>query len=707
MKRENTGKGLIHGVTMPLKIHHLLRCVDFFAMAAYVRVRFIPRKSRSLNLRHFERYRFSGLFAARSVLGFTLLAAAVGAAPAPPPAAGQEKQISLGEVVVTATRTPVALRHLPDSVTVITAEELEERGVTDLYQALDGYPSADIEHGGWLGQFSQMRLRGAKNADTAVLFNGVRLYDPTFPANDFGDLWSYLGVENVERIEVIRGPQSALYGSNAMAGAIQVFTPRGGGPTRAAVKGEYGRYETWKGTAELRGSAGPLGYALGARGVNTGGLYRDSEYRNGTLDANLNAAPFRRSARPWLRDLGVDLNLRYTDAFVNATEWDYLSSTALNDPGNQVRQDLWVTSLRFTGTALPWWDWSLILGYNSSRRAFLDEDDGVLGIRPDGTPVTDSFLNDLYRGKTWPVILQNDFRFRNLATLTIGADYYGEKGEFSSESAWGSGRFTEDVDTAAGYANLLLLLLDERLALSAGGRLDHHEEFGTHGTWKAGASLGLPLGFRLKGNLATGFRAPSLYNLFDPSYGNPDLNPEESTGGDVGIEQEILGGKARWEAVYFNTHYTERISFDFATSTYFNSGTANASGLELVTEVRPWSWLRVGANYTYTEGQENNEENLAMVSRHKAGLRARARWEDLTLGLSLQYTGRRPSYDQQTFSADHLRVDLTLGYDLTDTVRLFGRAENLLDADYQAVPGYRSPGLAVLAGVQLTAGAAK
>ncbi len=120
--------------------------------------------------------------------------------------------------------------------------------------------------------------------------------------------------------------------------------------------------------------------------------------------------------------------------------------------------------------------------------------------------------------------------------------------------------------------------------------------------------------------MATGFRAPSLFNLYHPRYGNPDLEPEESTGGDLGLEQDLFGGRLRWEAVYFNTHYEDRIGFNYTTWSYYNSGTANVSGLETVIEARPYAWLQISINYTYTEGQEDKYENLALVPQHKVGL---------------------------------------------------------------------------------------
>ena len=617
-------------------------------------------------------------------------------------AAGLEAQEmkELGEVVVTATRAPVDLLKLPDSVSVITREDIDRREIQGLYQALETYPSISIKHNGWLGQWGYVRLRGGKNQDVAVLFNGVRLYDPTYPANDFGDLWSWMDAENLDRIEIVRGPQSSLYGSNAMTGAVNIITPQGGGPFRAEAKGFYGRYETWRGTSYVKGTLGEVGYYLGWAGVNADGLYRDSKFRENTVDANFNWAPFKHREGV-LGSLKLDLTSRYAYGFLNYPQWDWQSFRAYNDPHSQRRQTLLLTHLKMSLKPTAWWDSSLTLAYHFHRRDYKDEDDGILGYRPDGSAVTDSPSEGLYRGKTFPVVFLNHFRYQDWALLSWGLEYYYEEGDFYRSSSWGTKSYDDDVYTTSYFANLFLLLLDERLALNLGGRLDDHEEFGTHGTYKIGLAYFLPLGFKFKANLATGFRAPSLFNLYDPQYGNPDLDPEESTGGDVGFEQVLWSGKFRWSLVWFNTHYEDRISFNYATRHYYNSGGANATGLEFEFDLAPCPWFRLAGNYTYTEGQEGTAERLALVPYHQVGLRAHFKWQRFSGNVYYKYVSRRPAYDFSHYMPDYSRVDLTGSYAATERLELFFRAENLFDVKYEWAAGYRAPGLALMAGIKL------
>jgi len=605
--------------------------------------------------------------------------------------------LEAGEVVVTATRVKTDVRHLPDSVTVITGKDIERREVQGLYQALEGYPSISIKHNGWLGQWGYLRLRGGKNSDTVVLFDGVRLYDPTNIANDFGDLWSWFDSEDFERIEIVRGPQSALYGSNAMSGVINLIPRKGGGPFEARFKGGYGRYETWRGAGQVKGSLGPLGYFVGLSGVNTDGLYRDNEFRETTLDTNLNLSPLAHSSHPALRTLKLDYTLRYAYGYLNYPQWDWKSFRAVNDPHAERRQLILLQHFTLSLKPAPWWHSRLTLGYHFTKRDYLDRDDGVLGVRSDGSLITDSYMDGLYRGKVYPVIFQNDFFYQDWIIFTAGLEYYKEKGDFYNASAWGTKSYDDEVSTTSYFANLFLLPLEGRLAVNLGGRVDDHEEFGTHFTYKIGVAYFFTEGLKVKANLATGFRAPSLFNLYDPRYGNPDLDPERSTGGDVGLEQELFGGKLRWAVTWFNTHYKERISFNYATWRYYNSGGGVATGLETEIEARPLPWLSLSVNYTYTEGQEDDTENLALVPHHQLGARATVKWQKWTLNLYYKYVGKRPAYDHKHMIPDYSRVDLTGSYAVTDYAEVFFRAENLFDVDYTWAAGYRAPGFNLFA----------
>ncbi len=611
-----------------------------------------------------------------------------------------QEATELGEVVVTATRTPVQLQRLPDSVSIVTKEEIQEREIQGLYQALESYPSISIKHNGWLGQWGYLRLRGGKNQDIAVLFNGIRIYDPTNPANDFGDLWSWVDADNIERIEIVRGPQSALYGSNAMTGAINIITPKGGGTFSSEAKGYYGSYNTWHAFTNLKGSINQLGYYFGWAGTNSGGVYKHDKFRQNSFDINLNGKPFPKSENVIIKNLKVDYNFRYMYGFLNCPHWDYLSFKAYDDPCAERRQTLLISQFKFITYLLPWWKTSLNFAYSFTRRARLDLDNGILGYRPDGTPVKDSFGEGLYRGKLLPIVFQNDFYYNNII-FTWGIEYYQEIGKFYGNYGWGPKKYSGHVYTTSYFANLFQQLFNKRLALNLGGRIDDHEEFGTHFTYKLGLAYFLPYNIKLKANLATGFRAPSLFNLYDPQYGNENLNPEKSTGGDVGIEQYLLDNKLHWSLVWFNTHYKERISFNYSTWRYYNSGSADATGIEFVVDIIPCQHFSLSANYTYTEGQEGNHERLALVPYHQAGLRAKIKWYPFEYNVYYKYIGRRPAYDFSHYMPDYSRVDLAVSYKANRHLVLFARIENLFNVDYEWAAGYKSPGLSIFGGLKV------
>ena len=607
---------------------------------------------------------------------------------------------SLTPIVVTATRVPVKENELPDSITVITKKDIETEHVSSLYQILEGEPSITVKRTGWLGQWTYVRMRGGKNQDIAVLVNGIRIFDPTSPANDFGDMWSIFNLTDVNKIEIVRGPQSSLYGSNAMSGVIQIFTPEGGGPFHTFAKVSYGRYQTKRGAVGVKGQAGPIGYYMSYSGINTKGLYKDSKYRNTTFDTNFNTKPFKDSNAYWLNTFKISLYLRYTYAFLNYPQWDWSSFQAYNDPQSQKRTTLWINSLHFTGKLRPNWDWRLILAYTFDKRDYWDPNNGILAYTPEGNPVYDSYFRGLYKGRTYPVSFQTDIHF-GTSILTLGAEYYKEQGNFFSASSWGTKRYSGKVGTRAYYVNLFSFLWN-RVGLNVGGRIDDHDQFGTFGTWKIGAVVNLFAGLKLKGNIATGFRAPSLFNLYDPRYGNPDLSPERSVGGDIGFRQDLLNGKVNWSITYFNTHYKKRISFNYATWHYYNCGTANVDGVEVITNIKPLTWLSLGINYTYTNGEENNKNNLALVPHNELGCRVITQYKNFSSGIYFIYEGRKLAYDQTHEIPGYGRVDLTFSYTPIKHLELFARVQNLFNAKYESGAGYKSPRQSIFAGLKVS-----
>ncbi len=606
----------------------------------------------------------------------------------------------LTPVVVTAARVPVKETELPDSITIITKKDIETEQVSSLYQVLEGQPSITVKRNGWLGQWTYVRMRGGKNQDIGVLVNGIRIFDPTSPGNDFGSNWSIFNLTDVDRIEIVRGPQSSLYGSNAMSGVIQIFTPEGGGPFHTFAKVSYGRYQTKKGSVGVKGQAGPIGYYVSYSGINTTGLYKDSRYRNTTFDTNFNAKPFVNADAYWLNTLKIDLFLRYTYSFLNIPYWDRVSFQAYNDPQNQKRTTMWMDSLHFKGKLASYWDWRLILAYNYNKRDCWDPNNGILAYSPTGAPVYDYYFKGLYIGKTYPVSFQTDIHFKT-SVLTLGAEYYKEVGSFFSDYGFGPKRYSERVGTRAYYVNLFSFLWN-RLALNIGGRIDDHDQFGSFGTWKVGTALDLVAGLKIKGDIATGFRAPSLFNLYDPTYGNPDLSPERSVGGDIGISQDIFNGRVKWGVTYFNTHYKNRISFNYATWHYYNCGTANVDGVELTTNLKPLNWLTLGANYTYTNGEENNKNSLALVPHNELGCRVITNYKHFVTGVYFIYEGRKLAYDQNHEVPGYGRVDLTLSYKPVKYLELFSRVQNLFNAKYESGAGFRVPGQSIFAGIKLS-----
>jgi vitamin B12 transporter len=255
------------------------------------------------------------------------------------------------------------------------------------------------------------------------------------------------------------------------------------------------------------------------------------------------------------------------------------------------------------------------------------------------------------------------------------------------------------------YAQHRLQILG-RLTLSAGARLDHHKEFGSHATYRGTAAYLLEeTDTKLRGTIGTGFKSPSLFQLFS-SFGDPTLKPEESTGWDAGIDQNLLGRRVSASATYFHNDFKNLIDFNSATFRYSNIGRAETHGVELALRVQPIAPLEVRLTYTFTDTEDKSTgEDLPRRARHRAALRADYALTDaLRVNASLIYTGRRKDLDFSTFPAttitlpDYSLLHLAASYRISEHVELFVRVDNVLDRNYHEVNGFGTPGTAAYGG---------
>jgi vitamin B12 transporter len=603
--------------------------------------------------------------------------------------------VTLSPIVVTATRVPITLGTASAAITVISGESLRARGLATVADALRLIPGAAVVATGSFGGQTSLFVRGGESDYVKVLVDGV-------PQNQPGGFYDFanLGTEDVERIEIVRGPVSVLYGSDAVAGVVQVFT-RGG--TRGSV-GRLtfggGSYGTEWGTAALSGSAGPFGWsAAGSRRTSDGTYPVNSGDRRSLAGASLRFTPDARTE--------ARLSVRYADARydfpTDATGQVADSDQHTSDRGPSV-------ALEVARTLSGRLDAAASLAWHREESRYDDGSDSPGDTTAFCCYHSRDVLQRLVAGG------RANLHLRAGSVVTAGVER-----EVQRES--GSTLDTTRGNTAA-YAQLLAGV-GRAVSLTAGGRVDKNRQFGDHVTGRAGIAWRLGGATRLRASAGTGFKEPSFFENFATGFarGNPTLRPERSTSWEVGVERTLLGGRLALQATWFDQRFRDFIQYSGApvgadSVNYVNIGDATARGLELWVHASLGRGLTLEAAYTYLRSRDAGT-GLRLLRRptHAGSLQLAHPFAGRgSVALAARLTGSRDDQDFAVFPAAPVTLPAQTVVDASAEYRLFqgrgavpgllltGRAENLLDARYEEVTHFPAPHRTLLLGGALTFG---
>ncbi|MCW5747467.1 MAG: TonB-dependent receptor [Alphaproteobacteria bacterium] len=637
------------------------------------------------------------------------LCAVAAALAAPGLRAQQATPATLPETVVTADRTAVPAEQVNASVTVITAEEIERRQLRTLNDALRDAPGVAVIQSGGPGKSTSVFLRGANANHTLVLIDGVRVGDPS-QVNGAPNLAHFL-LDNVERIEIVRGPMSTLWGSDAIGGVINLVTRKGSGALKATAFGELGSFGTFNAGGGVQGAEGRFNYNLALLATTTQGFStvprRYSPGIKNEPDGYWNVSFNGRVGFDVSDNFQLSLFSRYG---MTRTDYDAFLS---EDPN--LRERTWQTSQRLQA------DWSLFdgrwkqtlgLSFVQVKRRDIDGFDPI-----NFDPFSPDSRN---RGRRWQLDWKNEVRLHETFGLVFGVDAYRDS--LHARSTYNFGFPDNKVDrstrTAGAYLNARWTPF-EALSLTAGGRLEDHDAFGTAATFRLGGTYTFSdTGTRLRAAFGTAFKAPSLDQLYldFPAFGffaNPNLKPERSVGGEVGVDQSLWGGRARIGVTLFRSDIRKLIASTacgVGCTTLTNVGKARSQGVEASLEVRPWETMSFRIDYTFTDARDRvTDEPLIRRPRHALDLTAN--WTPLpgwTLGAELAHRSGRTDRDFSQFPSPitHLEayrtIRFTTSYDVSKGVRLFGRVENLTNRRYDEPLGFQAPRLGAYAGVRIS-----
>ncbi len=580
----------------------------------------------------------------------------------------------LGEMVVTATKTTTALHELGYSTTLVTRDEIERTKFTYVTDLLQTIPGLDYRSNGPHASTATLSIRGLEGYHTKVLINGIPVQDSS--GTQVRPTLNDLFLTDVERIEVVRGGSSTLYGSNAIGGVVNIITRRGEDGIHGRVGVEAGSHGFQKYTLGLNGAEGIADFAITSTYTDQRGISVKSDNDENDI--------FRMQSHSARLGLQLADNLRL-DLFGRLAEGDeeYDDGWAWDD-GSAVNGDFHLQNYQ-AGAQLSaknlfeFWDSTLSASATQARRSDRD-----------------TLLKSLYIGDTYEMEWQNSLRLDARNTFTIGYAYTEERADVD---AYGT-VIDERHRTDAIYAQHQFEPV-ENLFLTAGLRYNNHSVFGEETTYSGSAAyLIAATGTRLRASFNTGYRSPSLYELFAPGtmwgpLGNANLEPETSENWDVGFEQELHEGRVKFGVTYFETRVEDYIYFDWMLG-YAQASGIKTHGLESFIAWQATDDLSMRLSHTWQDTTSmETEDDLPYRARNKAAADLNYRFlkQRAKLNLNAVYVGRR---DKSQFELGPQRVDeyvlanLALSYQLTEQLEIFGRIHNLLNENYEVIRGYNS-----------------
>lgn len=629
--------------------------------------------------------------------------------------AAQQKR---NEIIVVAERLQTPYKEIGSSVTAFNSTEIENAQKSNMADLLRQVPGVTVARTGIPGGTTSVFIRGAESDHTLVLLDGIELNDPSNPVRSFD--FGQFEMTNIEQVEVLRGSQSTLYGSDAIGGVINLRTKKGSGKPKFFVSSEMGSFETFREEAGVSGGTELVNYSFGISHTYSDGFTSASHnLGNREKDDYQNMAVSTRIGITPAENFELSTIIRYEDSEIEIDDAD-----PTDDPNNIS----YIEKLFLREQA----EWMVIDDFYEQIFGFsISEYNRNTNDNPDD--IDPYFTRSYADGKWYQFDYQHnlyfpEFNICNIGIeniLSCGIEFEKERAEtsYKSSSMWGLYESYAPERTA----NTWSFFIQDKLSFSKmfyttfGARWDQHSLFGTNATARVVPTIWIEqTGTKLKSSWSTGFKAPTIAELYG-SGGNPDLDPEESESWEIGFEQYLFTDRILCGMTYFQNDYDDLITSVLVDPMFFIFGNRNveqaeSNGLEMFCNVYPTENLSLGVNYTYLQTKhlsdtDSLDDRTVFLRRPKNSVSITANYSFCNkrgnIYTELLYVGGREDKNFNVWPVERTRlegytlINMAAKFAVTDNIEIFGRMHNILDDSYEEVFNYDTQRFSLFGGVKL------
>lgn len=588
---------------------------------------------------------------------------------------------NLNEIVITsATKSQQKLKDITSSVDVITSEDIESRKFKTVVEALNSLSSVSISSNGGMGQTSSIYLRGMDSNRTLVLIDGIRYNDITTPKGSANI--EHLMINDIERIEVIKGAQSSIWGAEASAGVINIITKSAQKGTHGSASFEYGRYDSKIAKANISHKTDDFDAKLGVTRVDTNGFsaispnkssdakkYEKDGYENTTVNTRL-GYNFDENNR-------ISTSYEFIDTKVDID--DFFSKDPNNRDSNKNKTHL------------------ANLNYENKNDIATTK---VYGNYTDIKRIsTNTFIPD-YKGVVKEYGVNTSVDYLNSSNVTLGADYKKFEDKKVVEDMTNESRIKDYNNKGIFIANTNKFF-DDKTIITEALRYDKYSDFDNKTTGKIGIKQYIIDELNLSANYGTGYNVPNLYQLHDVWAGNDTLQPEKTKSYDVSIEYK------GFSATYFNTKVKDMIDYNYTTWAYEQmSGTSKLKGTEIAYKNSIIEDIFLNLSYTNLSAKDTNGDKLLNRPTNKFGFGVDYYGlKDFQFNINGEYIGSRESVNylsstKKTKTGNYTIWNAVVDYDINKNFSTYVKLDNILNKDYQIVDGYATSQRAAFVGLK-------